>query len=224
MRTCTICKHPKLSEINESLVSGVSYRDIAGRYGTCKSALERKPNVSAALARAKDAAEVVHADSLLDKIARLEQEARRLGKKAEDAGDLRAAMAPLAARGEQVYSATFARELLKGVDLRQAGSFVRRERQPDGREVFTAVLFEFLLRLDDDLPADPREWIWRARLVKRRSKATVDLYRSFAKAVPKLRAATRKQIENDAKDAALIVGMLVAADSVGAPTAASKVR
>ena len=35
----------------------------------------------------------VAVDSLMDKITQLEQEARRLGKKAEDAGDLRAAMA-----------------------------------------------------------------------------------------------------------------------------------
>jgi hypothetical protein len=93
-RTCTICRHPKLNEINEAVVSSVAYRDIAGRYGTSKSALDRhKPHVSRALMKAKGAAEVVQADSLMDKIAQLEQEARRLGRKAEDAGDLRAAMA-----------------------------------------------------------------------------------------------------------------------------------
>lgn len=96
MRTCTICKHHKLSEIYEALVSGTVCRDIGGRYGTSKSALDHhKTQVSAALVRAKDAADVVRADSLFDKIAQLEQEARRLGKKAEDAGDLRAAMAPV---------------------------------------------------------------------------------------------------------------------------------
>lgn len=93
-RTCTICQHPKLNEINEALVSGAAYRDIAGSYGTSKSALDRhKPHVPAALMKAKEAAEMVQADSLWDKIAQLETEARRLGKKAEDAGDLRAAMA-----------------------------------------------------------------------------------------------------------------------------------
>ena len=38
MRTCTIWGRPKLSEINESLVSSVAYRDFAGGYGTSKSA------------------------------------------------------------------------------------------------------------------------------------------------------------------------------------------
>jgi hypothetical protein len=41
----------------------------------------------------KDAGEFFQEDSLLAKIAQLETEARRLGKKAEDAGDLRGAMA-----------------------------------------------------------------------------------------------------------------------------------
>jgi hypothetical protein len=133
------------------------------------------------------------------------------------------AIAALAARGEEVDRATVARELLKGVDLRQAGPFVRGEQQPDGRDVFRSVLFEFLLGLDDDLPANPDEWKWRARLVKQRRKATVDLYLSFAKALPKLRPAIRKQIEIDVLDAALVVGMLAAADSVGAPRVVGKV-
>jgi len=46
-----------------------------------------------ALMKTRDATEVVQADSLLAKITQLEMEARRLGKKAEDAGDFRGAMA-----------------------------------------------------------------------------------------------------------------------------------
>ena len=42
---------------------------------------------------AKEAGDVIQADSLIDKITQLEREATRLGKKAEDAGDLRGAMA-----------------------------------------------------------------------------------------------------------------------------------
>ena len=94
MKSCTICKHPNLGEINAAIVSGTTYRDIAGRFGTSKSALERhKSHVSAALMKAKAAAEIVQGDSLIEKITQLEREARRLGRKAEDAGDLRAAMA-----------------------------------------------------------------------------------------------------------------------------------
>jgi len=49
-------------------------------------------HIPAALMKAKDAAELLQANSLMGKIAQLEQEARRLGKRAGDAGDLRAAM------------------------------------------------------------------------------------------------------------------------------------
>jgi len=43
--------------------------------------------------KAREATEVVQADNLMGKITQLEQEARRLGRKAEDAGDYRGAMA-----------------------------------------------------------------------------------------------------------------------------------
>jgi hypothetical protein len=53
----------------------------------------QQAHLPAALVKATAAAEVVQADSLMDKVGQLEQEARRLGKKAEEAGDLRAALA-----------------------------------------------------------------------------------------------------------------------------------
>lgn len=94
-RVCTVCKHPRVSEINESLLRNEAYRSIAKRFEASESAMYRhqQEHLPMALVKAKKAAEVVQADSLLGKIAQLEQEARRLGKKAEDAGDLRAAMA-----------------------------------------------------------------------------------------------------------------------------------
>jgi hypothetical protein len=96
-RTCTICAHAQRIEIDTALISAGQFgsiRDIATRYGTSKSALDRhKPHVTDALVKAKAASETAQADTLMDKIAQLEQEARRLGKKAEDAGDIRAAMA-----------------------------------------------------------------------------------------------------------------------------------
>jgi hypothetical protein len=44
------------------------------------------------LVKSKNFAEVAQADGLLDKISQLEQEARRLGLRSEDAGDFRGAM------------------------------------------------------------------------------------------------------------------------------------
>ena len=90
----SVCKHPNVSEINESLLRNEAYRGIAKRFAASESAIYRhqQEHLPAALVKANDAAEVVQADSLMGKIIQLEQEARRLGKKAEDAGDIRAAM------------------------------------------------------------------------------------------------------------------------------------
>jgi len=41
MRTCTICGHRLRESIEAALVRGTSLRDIAGRFGTSKSAIER---------------------------------------------------------------------------------------------------------------------------------------------------------------------------------------
>jgi hypothetical protein len=40
-RTCTICTHPERATIDKALVNGQPYRDIAGHYGTSKTALQR---------------------------------------------------------------------------------------------------------------------------------------------------------------------------------------
>jgi hypothetical protein len=96
-RTCTVCMHPEVFKINESLLRNEAYRGIAKRFGASESAIYRhqQEHLPAALVKAKDMAEVVQADSLMGKIRILELEARRLGKKAEAAGDLRAAMAAI---------------------------------------------------------------------------------------------------------------------------------
>ena len=40
-RKCTVCIHEKVEEINQALLNGVSYRDIAGQYGLSDSAIDR---------------------------------------------------------------------------------------------------------------------------------------------------------------------------------------
>lgn len=40
-RVCTICTHERRGEIDRALVGGTPYRDVSGRFGTSKSALER---------------------------------------------------------------------------------------------------------------------------------------------------------------------------------------
>jgi hypothetical protein len=40
-RTCSVCGHPQRPEIDQALAAQESYRDIAGRFGTSKFALQR---------------------------------------------------------------------------------------------------------------------------------------------------------------------------------------
>jgi hypothetical protein len=92
--TCTICRHPQRSAIEEALLTGTPYRHIAARFGTSTGALQRHKAgcLSACLVKASQVAEVARADDLLAKVRNLEAEARRIGKKAEKEGDLRAAL------------------------------------------------------------------------------------------------------------------------------------
>jgi hypothetical protein len=92
--TCTICRHAERGAIDADLVAGIPYRHIAARIGTSTGSLQRHKAtcLSATLVKATEAAEVVHADFLLAKARTIEEEARRLGRKAEKAGDLRAAL------------------------------------------------------------------------------------------------------------------------------------
>ena len=95
-RTCTICSHAQLLEINDALLQNEAYRSIAKRFRASPSAVYRhqQEHLPAPPTHVKQKDnEFVQADSLLAKIAQLETEARRLGKKAEDAGDLRGALA-----------------------------------------------------------------------------------------------------------------------------------
>jgi hypothetical protein len=101
-RVCTVCAHAEREAIDKLLVAGEGLRDIAGRYGLSKSALERhKANhLPASLAQAKEAAEVAQADDLLGQLRKLQRITLGLLSKAYSAGDLRTAVAAVGqARG-----------------------------------------------------------------------------------------------------------------------------
>lgn len=92
-RTCTVCTHPKRDEIDAALIAQEPIRDIAGRTGTTKSALDRhRQHIAAGLVKAKEAKEEARADSLLDAVRRLADDAHRIRRKAEKAEDLRTAL------------------------------------------------------------------------------------------------------------------------------------
>jgi len=94
-RTCTVCGHAEREAIDRALLAGEAFRNIAERFGTSPTAVFRHKadHVPAALAQASEAAEVARADGLLDQLAELRADARRIGGKAEGAGDLKTALA-----------------------------------------------------------------------------------------------------------------------------------
>ena len=93
-RTCTICTHPEREAINKALVASEPLRDIAGRYGTSKSSLERHKDehLPAIMVKSEQAKETALADDLLGQVKGLRNKAISILMLAEQAGDLRTAL------------------------------------------------------------------------------------------------------------------------------------
>ncbi len=86
-RTCTVCAHPKRSEIDRALLDGMTYRTIADRFGLSETALKRHKaeHVPARVAKAKEAKQVADADDLLSQLKALRNRAVGILQKAESA-------------------------------------------------------------------------------------------------------------------------------------------
>jgi hypothetical protein len=105
-RPCSVCRHPQRAEIALTRADGASFQTVADRFGLSKTAVfnHHHEHVGAGLVKTaativKDAArrdaevrEYDEASTLLQKIERLEADARRIGERAEREGDLRAAL------------------------------------------------------------------------------------------------------------------------------------
>lgn len=93
-RPCSACADPRRAELDAALVSGAAFRAIARRFAPLsRDAIRRhRPHVGTALVRAADARRGDEAETLLQKVERLEADARRIGERAESEGDLRAAL------------------------------------------------------------------------------------------------------------------------------------
>lgn len=91
--TCRTCRSPKRPDIDKALLSGVPMRNMVERFGTSLGALSRhRHHVGAAIVRAAEKRGEHLDETLLEKVERLEADARRLGERAESEGDLRAAL------------------------------------------------------------------------------------------------------------------------------------
>jgi hypothetical protein len=94
-RVCTVCTHADRPAIDQALVNGKGVRETSALFRVSEDALSRhkESHIPETLARAADAEEVARADGLLGELATLQADARRIGQKAEDTGDLRTALA-----------------------------------------------------------------------------------------------------------------------------------
>lgn len=91
-RTCTICSHEQRQEIDAALLAEAPYRHIAARFDTSTGALQRhREHIPPHLAKAHEAAEIVEADTLLQKLKEINRETREVlaDAKLEGNGELR---------------------------------------------------------------------------------------------------------------------------------------
>lgn len=95
-RVCTVCTHPKRSAIDRALiVASTPNRRIATRYGLSESSVRRHraEHIPAMLVKAEEAATIAEAGTLLQQVEALRDRSLQLLTKAEEAGDLRTALA-----------------------------------------------------------------------------------------------------------------------------------
>lgn len=88
-RTCTVCSHKDVDEINRLLLTGTSFRDIAGQFDLSKTALARhkESHIPELLLKSEDIKEVVNADNLLAQLQEARTSALDLLDKAIAVGD-----------------------------------------------------------------------------------------------------------------------------------------
>jgi hypothetical protein len=89
-RPCTICRHPDHQAIDQALA--------AGQTSNTEAAIRRhkREHLPATLVKATAAAEVAHADGLLEQVHDLQRRALAILKTAEQTGDLRVALYAIA--------------------------------------------------------------------------------------------------------------------------------
>ena len=76
-RTCTICNHLQRVALETALLDGTSLRDIAGQFGTGKSAIARHRDgcLAVTLSHATQARAVVNGETLLSRLQAINAEA-----------------------------------------------------------------------------------------------------------------------------------------------------
>ncbi len=96
-RTCTVCNHKDLEEINKLLLSGEPYRTIADQYDLSKTALIRhkESHISELLSKSTDLkaeVESIQGNQTLSEVRALKARALEILAEAQGAGDLKTAL------------------------------------------------------------------------------------------------------------------------------------
>jgi len=105
-RTCTTCSNPHRDEIDRLLLAGTPLRNIAKQFSVSSANLFRhNKRMSKVLSNARQEADILRADSLMEQLNHLWAEAARLTQKAEQRKDLRTALAGVRERAVSWNSA-----------------------------------------------------------------------------------------------------------------------
>ena len=93
-RTCTVCNHKDVEEINKRLITGESYRSIAKQFEASESAVYRhkESHIPELLSKSNDIKEIVSADSLLSKLQEEAAFVREMRDSAKVGGDIELAL------------------------------------------------------------------------------------------------------------------------------------
>ena len=113
-RRCTVCDHADRHSIDGALVTGAPYRSVAKRCGLSESAVYRHKteHLPTHLLKAREVEEVAQANDLLEQVRNLQTHALAILERAENAGDLRTALAAISqARGNLELLGKLAGEL-----------------------------------------------------------------------------------------------------------------
>jgi hypothetical protein len=113
-RACTVCGHESRTQIDRALTEGTPNRRIATQYSLSEASVRRHhdSHLPTTLSKAHEAEEVSRADDLLRQVKALQGKTLSLLLKAEEAGELRTALAGIReARGNLELLAKLAGEL-----------------------------------------------------------------------------------------------------------------
>ncbi len=113
-RTCTVCAHPEVFSVNEAVVlEKRSNRVVARQFGLHHDAVRRhREHIPGLLVKALEAEEAAHADDLLGRVEDLHGRTLAILEAAEDAGELRTALAAIKeARGNLELVGRITKEL-----------------------------------------------------------------------------------------------------------------